>query len=76
MDNQLKVKISTHMTQVSIGEHLGISSQAVGKWLRKGVIPTKRIVPLCEILNWKVTPHEIDPMSYPNPTDGLPKQGA
>ncbi|SUH20308.1 Uncharacterised protein [Salmonella enterica subsp. enterica] len=35
MDNQLKIKISNHMTQMSIGEHFGISSQAVGKWLRK-----------------------------------------
>ncbi|EAT5069742.1 TPA: helix-turn-helix domain-containing protein [Salmonella enterica] len=64
MDNQLKIKISNHMTQMSIGEHFGISSQAVGKWLRKGVIPPRRILPLCEILEWKVTPHEIDPAAY------------
>lgn len=76
MDNQLKIKISNHMTQMSIGEHFGISSQAVGKWLRKGVIPPRRILPLCEILEWKVTPHEIDPAAYPNPTDGLPSQEA
>jgi hypothetical protein len=30
-------------------------------------------LPLCRILNWRVTPHEIDPDAYPNPTDGLPK---
>ncbi|EAP1386471.1 hypothetical protein ODU92_004352 [Salmonella enterica] len=76
MDNQVKIKISNHMTQMSIGEHFGISSQAVGKWLRKGVIPPRRILPLCEILEWRVTPHEIDPAAYPNPTDGLPSQEA
>ncbi|MDA8487444.1 transcriptional regulator [Kluyvera sp. Awk 3] len=74
MDNQVKEKISSLMSQVSIGERFGISSQAVGKWLRKGSIPPRRILPLCQILNWQVTPHEIDPLAYPNPTDGLPKK--
>ena len=74
MDNQIKQKISSHMSQVGIGECFGISSQAVGKWLRKGKVPHARILPLCRILEWKVTPHEIDPSAYPNPTDGLPHQ--
>lgn len=43
------------MTQVGIGECFGISSQAVGKWLRKGKIPHGRILPLCRILEWQVT---------------------
>ncbi|HEG1754145.1 hypothetical protein UXP21_02730 [Enterobacter kobei] len=73
MDNQIKQKICSHMSQVGIGECFGISSQAVGKWLRKGKVPHARILPLCQILEWKVTPHEIDPSAYPNPTDGLPK---
>ncbi|EOJ9253580.1 TPA: transcriptional regulator [Klebsiella oxytoca] len=74
MDKQTKEKISNRMSQVGIGEKLGVSSQAVGKWLRKGNIPPRRVIPLCQILNWEVTPHEVDPMSYPNPTDGLPNQ--
>lgn len=60
--------------QVEGKTDFGISSQAVGKWLRKGKIPHGRILPLCRILEWQVTPHEIDPVAYPNPTDGLPKQ--
>ena len=36
MDKQTKEKISNRMSQVGIGEKLGVSSQAVGKWLRKG----------------------------------------
>lgn len=55
MDNQLKDKISSRMTQVGIGECFGISSQAVGKWLRKGKIPHGRILPLCRILEWQVS---------------------
>lgn len=73
MDIQTVEKISNHMSQTDIGKHFDISSQAVGKWLRKGTIPSKRILPLCEMLNWSVTPHEIDPKAYPNPTDGLPR---
>ncbi|MBL2607392.1 Cro/Cl family transcriptional regulator, partial [Klebsiella pneumoniae] len=25
------------------------------------------------VLDWQVTPHELRPDLYPNPTDGLPK---
>lgn len=75
MNEALKEKISELMTQAAIGAHFDISSQAVGKWLRGGRIPPGRILPLCQLLNWKVTPHEIAPQSYPNPTDGLPNGG-
>ncbi|MBL1626970.1 Cro/Cl family transcriptional regulator, partial [Klebsiella pneumoniae] len=27
----------------------------------------------CRVLDWQVTPHELRPDLYPNPTDGLPK---
>ncbi|BDH45725.1 hypothetical protein TUM12370_17690 [Salmonella enterica subsp. enterica serovar Choleraesuis] len=74
MNEQVIKKISQNMSQAAIGEHFGISSQAVGKWLRSGTIPPRRILPLCGALNWLVTPHEIDPEAYPNPTDGLPNQ--
>ncbi|EML4687353.1 transcriptional regulator [Citrobacter amalonaticus] len=74
MDIQLKKKISDSMSRVSIGNHIGVSSQAVSKWMNKGKIPQKRIIALCQVLNWQVTPHEIDPIAYPNPTDGLPGQ--
>lgn len=74
MDNQLKEKISSHMTQVDIGDRFDITSQAVGKWLRKGEVPPRRILPLCEFLGWRITPHEIDSTLYPNPTDALPNK--
>lgn len=41
MDKQTKEKISNRMSQVGIGEKLGVSSQAVGKWLRKRKHSTK-----------------------------------
>ncbi|MHB3528257.1 transcriptional regulator, partial [Klebsiella pneumoniae] len=37
-------------------------------------VPANRVIPLCRVLNWSVTPHEMREDIYPNPTDGLPKQ--
>lgn len=74
MNESLKEKISNTMSRVDIGSHFGISSQAVSKWMSRGKVPSKRVLPLCQILNWSVTPHEIDPEAYPNPTDGIPQQ--
>lgn len=73
MNKQTQEKISKAATRTRIGKHFGISSQAVGKWIYASGVPQKRIIPLCQFLEWQVTPHEIDPEAYPNPTDGLPK---
>lgn len=60
------------MSLTDIGKHFDISSQAVGKWLLKGSVPPERVLPLCALLNWSVTPHELRPDIYPNPNDYLP----
>lgn len=73
MNKETQQKISNAASWAFIGKHFGISGQAVGKWIYKNGIPQKRIIPLCQLLGWVVTPHEIDPVAYPNPTDGLPK---
>lgn len=73
MNESLKEKITNTMSRVDIGTNFGISSQAVSKWMSRGRVPSKRVLQLCQILNWSVTPHEIDPEAYPNPTDGLPR---
>ncbi len=74
MNKETQQKISKAASRACIGKHFGICGQAVGKWIYENGVPQKRIVPLCRFLNWEVTPHEIDPEAYPNPTDGLPKQ--
>ena len=74
MNELLKEKITKTMSRVDIGNSFGISSQAVSKWMSRGKVPSKRVLQLCQILNWSVTPHEINPEAYPNPTDGLPRQ--
>ena len=60
-------------THASLGALLGISGEAVRKFTHKGV-PAERVIPICEIVNWKVTPHELRPDIYPIPTDGIPPE--
>ncbi|AYN29973.1 Rha family transcriptional regulator [Buttiauxella sp. 3AFRM03] len=53
-------------------EQLGISEQAVGRWKNKykGIVPSGRVLHVAAISG--ISPHELRPDLYPNPTDGLP----
>lgn len=73
MKEAIKNKITNRFSQAEIGRRMGCAQQTVFKWLNTG-IPPKRVIPLCELLNWEVTPHELRPDLHPNPTDGLPKE--
>ncbi len=57
-----------------LAEQLGISSMAVSHWKNryKGVIPSDHVLPIFNLTG--VTPHELRPDLYPNPTDGLPPE--
>lgn len=57
-----------------LAERLGISSMAVSHWKNryKGVIPSDHVLPIFNMTG--VTPHELRPDLYPNPTDGLPPE--
>ncbi|MCG8155169.1 helix-turn-helix domain-containing protein [Brenneria goodwinii] len=50
---------------------LGISKMSVSLWKRNGV-PADRVLAIYNATG--VTPHELRPDLYPNPTDGLPKE--
>jgi DNA-binding transcriptional regulator YdaS (Cro superfamily) len=50
-----------------------ISAQAVAKWGEAGV-PSERVLKVSEATAFRVTPHELRPDIYPNPTDGLPPE--
>lgn len=43
----------------------------VSKWRNEGV-PAERVLELASFTGFMVTPHELRPDLYPNPTDGLP----
>lgn len=74
MVTDLKNTICSVMTQTEIAKRFGTTSQAVSSWLNNQ-IPPERVIPLCKVLDWKVTPHEMRDDIYPNPTDGLPNGG-
>ncbi|MBL5899771.1 helix-turn-helix domain-containing protein [Lelliottia amnigena] len=75
MTNSIKHRVCAVMTQTAIAQHLGTTSQAVSLWLNHEV-PAHRVLPICKLLDWKITPHEMRSDIYPNPTDGLPQQEA
>lgn len=60
---------------VAVGRLFGIAGQAVSGWYQNGV-PADRVLTVCAATDWQVTPHELRPDIYPNPTDGLPPDDA
>ena len=54
-----------------IARQFGVTPQAVQQWFING-IPATKVVDFCRCIDWVVTPHEIAPKQYPNPSDGLP----
>lgn len=55
----------------ALGFALGVTKMAVSFWRKNGV-PSSRVIKIYDATG--VTPHELRPDLYPNPTDGLPKQ--
>lgn len=56
-----------------------ISQPHVSGWLNEAKIvvpPAEYVLPIAQALNWQITPHELRPDLYPNPTDALPEQRA
>lgn len=48
------------------------STQSVANWVINGQVPSERVLQLCELGGWVVTPHQLRPDIYPNPKDGMP----
>ncbi|WP_176917932.1 YdaS family helix-turn-helix protein [Superficieibacter sp. 1612_C1] len=55
----------------ALGLAVGVTKMAVSLWRRNGV-PAERVIQVFKVTG--VTPHELRPDLYPNPTDGLPQQ--
>lgn len=50
-----------------------LTNTHINNWLnRDNKIPPEWILPLCESVQWQVTPHELSADLYPHPDDGLP----
>lgn len=58
-------------TAKHLAEKLGLSENAISQWKNKykGVIPPDRVLEVYAATG--VTPHELRPDIYPNPTDAL-----
>lgn len=52
-----------------------VSQAHVSKWLLRQqaeVPPAEYVIAICEHLDWRITPRQLRPDLYPNPTDALP----
>jgi DNA-binding transcriptional regulator YdaS (Cro superfamily) len=58
-------------TQAEVARKLNVSGEAVRKWINTA-IPPERVICIAKISGWKVTPHELRPDIYPNPSDAMP----
>lgn len=70
------MNIQTYIQQVGIekaSSALGVSIPAI-KHYRNGIrkVSPSKVLATCKATGWTVTPHELRPDLYPNPTDGLP----
>ncbi|HAY0633732.1 MULTISPECIES: transcriptional regulator [Serratia] len=50
------------------------SPQSVANWIINQQVPSERVIHLCSLGHWLITPHQLRPDIYPNPNDGLPSQ--
>jgi DNA-binding transcriptional regulator YdaS (Cro superfamily) len=73
MKPSLQKKLLAVCSQSEIGRRLNRRAQTVNGWF-KHKVPGELVLKVSKALEWKVTPHELRPDLYPNPTDGLPKE--
>ncbi|HDR2721002.1 TPA: helix-turn-helix domain-containing protein [Enterobacter asburiae] len=72
--NGLTKAIKFAGTATKLAAMLDIKPMSVSRWKNRyrGVVPAERVLQIFAATG--ITPHELRPDLYPNPTDGLPKQ--
>lgn len=70
------MNIKAYIEQVGVttaAKTIGVSVPAV-KHYRNGIrrVSPINVIPVCAATGWQITPHELRPDIYPNPSDGLP----
>ncbi|SOB76153.1 Putative antitoxin of toxin-antitoxin system, YdaS/YdaT [Marinobacter sp. LV10R510-11A] len=80
METSLDLAIKYMGGQSALAAEIGVKQAHVWNWLnRQGrKAPANRVLAISAATGWRITPHELRPDIYPNPTDGLPaaKSGA
>lgn len=74
-ENYTEKAIRTIGVPSTVSRMFGFNSpQSVFNWIKNNKVPAERVIQLCELGGWVVSPHQLRPDLYPNKTDGLPKQ--
>lgn len=60
--------------QTALAKAIGLKQGHVSYWVKAGKIPTDHIIAVSGAVNWRITPHQLNPLAYPNPNDGLPPE--
>ncbi|MCX0499703.1 YdaS family helix-turn-helix protein [Erwinia billingiae] len=61
----------------AVSRHFEFKSvQSVANWIINDQVPAERVIQLCSLGDWVVSPHELRPDIYPNANDGKPEQTA
>lgn len=68
----LKKKIAARLSQKEIAAYMNTNQQNISRWLNSR-IPAERVIPLCDLLRWEITPHELRPDLHPTPGSGIPE---
>lgn len=71
MNDVVKKKVAKQFSQRELAALMNTKQQNVSRWFNSK-FPSSRVFHLCQLMRWEVTPHDIRPDIYPNPTDGLP----
>ncbi|MGM6923392.1 YdaS family helix-turn-helix protein [Escherichia coli] len=71
MNDHVKKRVAGKFSQRELAMLMSTKQQSVSRWFNSK-FPASRVLHLCQLMQWEVTPHELRPDIYPNPTDGLP----
>lgn len=73
MESPLQKAIDLAGGKIPLALCLGLDRTAVYSWRE---CPAERVLAVSELIDWRVTPHQLRPDLYPNPTDALPREAA
>lgn len=75
MDNAFETAVRLMGGQTAAAKALGVKQAHVWNWLRRqGRAPAEQVIPICQALDYAVTPHQLRPDVYPYPLDGIPSR--
>ncbi|HEC2582044.1 TPA: transcriptional regulator [Raoultella ornithinolytica] len=75
MKISIQKKLLNVCSQAELGRRMKRRAQTVNGWF-KNKIPGELVLKVSKAVEWRVTPHELRPDLYPNPTDGMPSEEA